>query len=127
MMKLNILETDKAAAAVGPYSQGIEANNMIFTSGQIPVDLTTGEVSIGDIEKETRLCINGLKAVLDAGGATLENIVKVTVFVTDMGDFSKINEVYAEYFTDHKPARSLVEVSKLPKGVNIEMEAIAIK
>lgn len=126
-MSLKVLATDKAASAVGPYSQGIEGNNMIFTSGQLPVDMETGEVCTGDIERETRLAIEGLTAVLAAGGASLENIVKVTVFVTDIGDFSAINEVYAEYFTDHKPARSLVEVSKLPKGANIEIEAIAIK
>lgn len=126
-MTLKVLATDKAAAAVGPYSQGIEGNNIIFTSGQLPVDLETGEVSTGDIERETRLALDGLKAVLAAGGATLENVVKVTVFVTDIGDFSAINQVYAEYFTDHKPARSLVEVSKLPKGANIEIEAIAMK
>ena len=126
-MTIKFLATEKAASAVGPYSQGIEANNMIFTSGQLPVDMETGEISIGNIERETRLCLEGVRAVLAAGGATLENIVKVTVFVTDIGDFSAINEVYAEFFTDHKPARSLVEVSKLPKGVNIEIEAIAVK
>ena len=126
-MTLKVLATDKAAAAVGPYSQGIEGNNMIFTSGQLPVDMETGEVCTGDIQRETRLAIEGLKAVLAAGGANLSNVVKVTVFVTDIGDFSTINEVYAEYFTDHKPARSLVEVSKLPKGANIEIEAIAMK
>ena len=126
-MSLKVLATKKAPSAVGPYSQGIEGNNMIFTSGQIPIDLETGEACTGDIQRETRLCLESLKAVLAEGGATLENIVKATVFVTDMGDFSAINEVYAEYFTDHRPARSLVEVSKLPKGVNIEIEAIAIK
>lgn len=126
-MNLEIISTEKATAAVGPYSQGVKANNMIFTSGQIPVDMETGEVSTGDIQKETRLVLNSLREVLAAGGATLEDIVKVTVFVTDIEDFGEINEVYAEYFTDHKPARSLVEVSKLPKGVNIEVEAIAVK
>ena len=126
-MSLKVLATKKAPSAVGPYSQGIEGNNMIFTSGQIPVDLETGEVCTGDIQRETRLCLESLKAVLAEGGATLENVVKATVFVTDIGDFSAINEVYAEYFTDHRPARSLVEVSKLPKGVNIEIEAIAMK
>lgn len=126
-MTLKILATEKAASAVGPYSQGVEGNNMIFTSGQIPVDMETGEVSTGDIQRETRLCLDSVKAVLAAGNATLDNVIKVTVFVTDIGDFSAINEVYAEYFTDHKPARSLVEVSKLPKGANIEIEAIAVK
>lgn len=127
LMSLKILATDQAPSAVGPYSQGIQGSNMIFTSGQIPVDLKTGEVCTGDIERETRLCLDSVKAVLAAGGASLEDVAKVTVFVTDIGDFSAINQVYAEYFTDHKPARSLVEVSKLPKGVNIEIEAIAIK
>lgn len=126
-MSLKVLATEKAASAVGPYSQGIEGNNMIFTSGQLPVDMETGEVCTGDIQRETRLCLEGVKAVLAAGGATLENIVKATIFVTNIGDFASINEVYAEYFTSHRPARSLVEVSKLPKGANIEIEVIAVK
>ncbi len=126
-MKLEILSTEKAAAAVGPYSQGVKGNNMIFTSGQLPVDMKTGEVSTGDIQRETRLCLDSVKEVLAAGNASLDDLIKVTVFVTDIGDFAAINEVYAEYFTNHKPARSLVEVSKLPKGANIEIEAIAVK
>lgn len=126
-MSLKILATDKAASAVGPYSQAVEGNNMIFTSGQLPIDMETGEVCTGDIQRETKLCLDSVKAILAAGGATLENVIKATVFVTDIGDFSAINEVYAEYFTTHKPARSLVEVSKLPKGANIEIEVIAVK
>ena len=126
-MELKVLATDKAPAAVGPYSQGIQGNNMIFTSGQLPVDMETGELCTDDIARETELCLEGVKAVLAAGGATLENIAKVTIFVTDIGNFSDINQVYAKYFTDHKPARSLVEVTALPKGANIEIEAIAIK
>lgn len=125
-MKLELLATNKAPGAVGPYSQGVKGGNMIFTSGQLAMIPETGELITDDIQKETRLCLNNITAVLNAGGATLNDVVKVTVFVTDIGNFSLINEVYAEFFTEHKPARSLVEVSKLPKGGNIEIEAIAI-
>ena len=124
-MALEFLATDKAPAAVGPYSQGIKTGNLVFSSGQLPVDPESGKVSNGDIQKETRFCLNNVKAVLEAGGARLENIVKVTVFVTDMGNFAKINEVYADFFGDHKPARSLVQVAGLPMGADIEIEAIA--
>src|SRR5699024_10250772 len=127
LMKLETLATDKAPAAVGPYSQGVKGNNMIFTSGQIPIDMKTGEVSTGDIQKETRMCLDSVREILAAGGATLEDVIKATVFVTDMEDFSAINEVYGEYFSEHKPARSLVEVSQLPKGANVEIEVIAVK
>lgn len=125
-MTLKFIATDKAPAAVGPYSQGVRAGNIIFTSGQLPVDPETGEVSKGDIKKETRLCLESVKAVLEAEGASLENIAKVTVFVTDMNNFGTINEIYAEFFNGHKPARSLVQVSQLPKGADIEIEAIAV-
>lgn len=126
-MKLQLIATDKAPAAVGPYSQGVKAENIIYTSGQLPIDNETGELSKGDIQKETRLCLNHVESVLKAAGASLKDVVKVTVFVTDINNFSLVNEVYAEYFTDHKPARSLVEVSNLPKGADIEIEALAIK
>lgn len=125
-MSLELLATKKAPAAVGPYSQGVKAGNMIFTSGQLPFILETGEVLTNDIQAETRLALEHVKSVLSAGGATLEDVVKVTVFVSDIKNFSLINEVYAEYFTNHKPARSLVEVAALPKGGNIEIEAIAV-
>ncbi len=125
-MALRFLSTEKAPAAVGPYSQGVKAENIIFSSGQLPIDPATGELSKGDIKKETRLCLENVKAVLEAGHASVENIVKVTVFVKDMGNFSSINEAYAEFFGDHKPGRSLVEVARLPKDADIEIEAIAI-
>ncbi len=125
-MKLNFLSTDKAPAAVGPYSQGVKAGDIVFTSGQLPIDPVTGEMSKGDIQKETRLCLENVKAVLEAGNAKVENIVKVTVFVTDMNNFSLINETYDKFFDGHKPARSLVQVSRLPKDADIEIEAIAI-
>ena len=125
-MILNLIATDKAPGAVGPYSQGVKAGNFIYTSGQLAIVPETGELIKGDIQKETRQCLDNVKAVLDEGGASFEDIVKVTVFVTDIKNFSLINEVYAEYFTNHKPARSLVEVSNLPKGGDIEIEAIAV-
>ena len=125
-MTLRFLSTEKAPSAVGPYSQGVKSENIIYSSGQLPIDPETGELSKGDIQKETRLCLENVKSDLEAGHANIENIVKVTVFVTDMNDFSKINEVYAEFFGDHKPARSLVQVAALPKGADIEIEAIAI-
>lgn len=125
-MALRFLATEKAPAAVGPYSQGVKAENIIYTSGQLPIDPATGELSKGDIQKETKLCLENVKAVLESAHATVEDLVKVTVFVTDMNDFSKINEVYAEFFGDHKPARSLVQVAALPKGADIEIEGIAI-
>lgn len=125
-MILNLIATDKAPGAVGPYSQGVKAGSFIYTSGQLAIVPETGELIKGDIQKETRQCLDNVKAVLAEGGASFEDIVKVTVFVTDIKNFSLINEVYAEYFTNHKPARSLVEVSNLPKGGDIEIEAIAV-
>ncbi|MFA5576535.1 MAG: RidA family protein [Tissierellaceae bacterium] len=124
-MTLKFISTEKAPAAVGPYSQGIKAGDIIFTSGQLPVVLETGELHKGDIQKETRLCLENVKAVLEAGGASIRDIVKVTVFVTDMANFSLINEVYDDFFEGHKPARSLVQVAALPKEADIEIEAIA--
>lgn len=126
-MTLNLIATDKAPGAVGPYSQGVKAGSFIYTSGQLAIVPETGELIKGDIQKETRQCLDNVKAILAEGGASIEDIVKVTVFVTDIKNFSLINEVYAEYFTNHKPARSLVEVSNLPKGGDIEIEAIAVK
>jgi len=125
-MNLKLIATEKAPAAIGPYSQGVHAGNMIFTSGQLPINPETGELIKGDIQQATRHSLDNVKAILSTSGATLEDVVKVTVFVTDINNFSLINEVYAEYFSNHKPARSLVEVSNLPKGGEIEIEAIAI-
>lgn len=122
---MEIIATNKAPGAVGPYSQGIKANNLIFTSGQLPIVPETGKLLKEDIEKETLQCLKNVKAILEEGGATIENIVKVNVYIRDMEEFPLINQVYEEFFGQHKPARSLVEVSKLPKGGNIEIEAIA--
>ena len=125
-MNINTLATEKAPAAVGPYSQGVKAGDFVYTSGQLPIDPQTGQLVQEDIQSATRLALNNVKAVLEQGGASLETVVKVTVFVKDMNNFGAINEVYAEFFTDHKPARSLVEVARLPKDGVIEIEAIAI-
>lgn len=125
-MKLELLSTDKAPSAVGPYSQGVKGGNIVYTSGQLHIVPETGELIKGDIQKATRVCLDNVKAILKEGGATLEDVVKVTVFIRDMSNFSLVNEVYSEYFAKHKPARSLVEVSKLPLDGDIEIEAIAI-
>ena len=125
-MSLNYISTEKAPGAVGPYSQGITFGDFVYTSGQLPIDPTTG-VLVSDIQEATKVALNNVKAVLEAGGAGLNTVIKVTVFVKNMDDFSKINEIYSTYFTDHKPARSLVEVARLPKDGVIEIEAIAHK
>jgi len=125
-MEKNIISTTKAPAAIGPYSQGIKAGNMVFTSGQLPMDPETGELITKDIKSEARQSLSNLKAVLAEAGATLEDVVKVTVFIKDMNQFGDINEVYGEFFNTHKPARSCVEVARLPKDANVEIEAVAI-
>ena len=123
----NIISTDKAPAAIGPYSQAIEVNNMVFTSGVIPINPATGELVIGTIEEQAEQAIGNLAALLKESGVAMENVVKTTVFIKDMNDFAKVNEVYAKYFTSQFPARSCVEVARLPKDVLIEIEAIGIK
>lgn len=125
-MDKKIISTSKAPAAIGPYSQGIMAGNMIFTSGQLPMDPKTGEMIQEDIKSEARQSLTNLKEVLEEAGATLEDVVKVTVFIKDMNQFGDINEVYGEFFNTHKPARSCVEVARLPKDANVEIEAVAI-
>ena len=122
-----IISTEKAPAAIGPYSQAIEVNNMVFTSGVIPINPQTGELVTGSIEEQAEQAIGNLAALLKESGVTMENVVKTTVFIKDMNDFAKVNEVYAKYFTSDFPARSCVEVARLPKDVLIEIEAIGIK
>ncbi|HHV30139.1 RidA family protein [Acetivibrio mesophilus] len=126
-MSIEVIKTDKAPEAIGPYSQAIVAGSFIYTSGQIPIDPKTGEVVGGEIEEQTEQVLKNLKNVLEAAGSGLNKVVKTTVFIKDMNSFSKINEVYAKFFSESFPARSCVEVSKLPKGVLIEIEAVAIK
>ena len=125
-MKLNIINTNEAPAAVGPYSQAIKAGNFVYLSGQIPINPATGELVKESIEAETKQCLENAIAVLAEAGATLENVVKTSVFIKDMNQFGRINAVYGEYFTDHKPARACVEVARLPLDVNVEIEMIAV-
>ena len=118
------ISTDKAPAAIGPYSQAMVINNMVFTSGQIPVDPATGDVPEG-IEAQTNQALTNVKNLLEAAGTSIDKVVKTTVFIQNMSDFSVVNEIYQGYFSEPYPARSCVEVAKLPKGVLIEVEAIA--
>ena len=120
------VETKMAPAAIGPYSQAIEGGNLVFTSGQIPLNPETGVLEGTDIKEQTHRVCKNLKAVLEASGASLEKAVKTTCFLSNMDDFAKFNEVYAEYFTE-KPARSCVAVKELPKGALVEVEVIAEK
>ena len=121
------LHTDKAPAAVGPYSQATEVNGFIFTSGQIPLIPETGELVSDDIKKATARSLDNIKAILEEAGSSLDKVLKVNIFLDDVNDFAAVNEVYEEYFTEHKPARSCVEVANLPKKALIEIEAIAVK
>ena len=122
-----VIKTDKAPEAIGPYSQAIAANGMIFASGQIPIDPKSGELNTGSIEDQTRLVLNNLKAVIEAGGCTFDDVVKCTVFLQNMDDFSRMNAVYAEFFSPPYPARAAVQVARLPKDVRVEIEAIAVR
>lgn len=122
-----IISTEKAPAAIGPYSQAIEVNGMVYTSGVIPINPATNELVTGPIEEQAEQAIGNLAALLEAAGTSVDNVIKTTVFIKDMNDFGKVNEVYAKYFTKDFPARSCVEVARLPKDVRIEIEAIAIK
>ncbi|MBQ1333897.1 MAG: RidA family protein [Clostridia bacterium] len=123
---MKIIETNKAPKAIGPYSQAIEAGGFVYTSGQIPLDPETGVLKGGDIKEQTRQVIKNLDAVLSAAGVGASDVVKTMCFLQSMDDFGAFNEVYAQYFTS-KPARSCVEVSKLPKGALVEIEAVAVK
>ncbi len=122
-----IINTDKAPQAIGPYSQAVEVNGMIYTSGMIPINPVDGTLVKGSVEEQAEQALMNLKALVEESGSSMEQVIKTTVFIKDMNDFAKINEVYARYFTDNYPSRSCVEVARLPKDVLIEIEAIAIK
>ena len=124
-MNKETIQTANAPAAIGPYSQGIKYGNMIFVSGQIAIDPASGELIEGDIQQQTRQVLTNVKAVLEAAGTSLDKVLKATVFITNMDDFPLINEAYAEFFQNDPPARACVEVSRLPKDVQVEIEAIA--
>lgn len=122
---MKTVSTSNAPAAIGPYAQGIIVNNMFYSSGQIPLT-AAGELVEGDIKEQTNQVFENLKAVLAAANSSLDNVVKTTVFMKDMNDFADMNEVYAQHFGVHKPARSAVEVARLPKDVKVEIEVIAL-
>jgi 2-iminobutanoate/2-iminopropanoate deaminase len=126
-----VLHTENAPAAIGPYVQGVDLGNMVMTSGQIPVIPSTGEIVSDEIAKQARQSLDNVKAVVESSGLTVADIVKLTVFVKDLNDFGTVNEVYGQFFDEHKvanyPARSCVEVARLPKDVKIEIEAIAVR
>ncbi len=126
-MQRNNIYTKKAPEPIGPYSQAIEANGFIFTSGQIAINPETGSLLTGSAAEQVRLVIENLKAVLESGGSALNNVVKTTIFLKDMEDFGAVNEVYAEFFGEGLPARSTVEISRLPKDVLVEIDCIAVK
>jgi 2-iminobutanoate/2-iminopropanoate deaminase len=122
----SVVLTKTGPAPIGPYSQAIKANGFIFTAGQIAIDPSTGELVDGGIKEQTRRVLENIRAILEAGGATMESVVKTTVFLSDMSEFSQMNEIYGEFFADPSPARSAVQVSRLPRDVKVEIEAIAL-
>ncbi|RDI38406.1 RidA family protein [Falsibacillus pallidus] len=122
---MRMISTDAAPAAIGPYSQGVVVNNLFYSSGQIPLT-AEGTMIEGGIEEQTHQVFKNLEAVLKEAGASFETVVKATVFIKDMNDFAAINEIYGQYFSTHKPARSCVEVARLPKDAQIEIEVIAL-
>lgn len=124
-MSVAIVHTEKAPKAIGPYSQAIQAGNWLFCSGQVAIDPTTGHLIEGDIDAQTQQALTNLKAVLKAAGLKLDDVVKTTVFLKNFDDFPKMNAVYAQAFGDHRPARSTVEVSRLPLGSLVEIECVA--
>lgn len=125
-MNKKVVSTEKAPGAIGPYSQGICVGDKLFTSGQLPMDPVSGEL-FTEIKKATKQCLENVKAILEAEGFTMQDIIKTTVFMKNMDDFASMNEVYATYFTVNPPARSAVQVAKLPKDAVVEIEVIASK
>ena len=125
-MGKRVIQTEKGPKAIGPYSQAVQAGNLVFLSGQIPIDPKTGELIKGDIRQQTQQVLENMKGILESQKLGMEDVIKTTIFLKDMGDFSQVNEVYATYFPSSPPARSTVEVAKLPRDVDIEIEAIAL-
>lgn len=125
-MTIRKILTDKAPAPIGPYSQAIVANGFVYTAGQIALDPATKNLVDGDIQAQTRQVLKNVEAILKAAGASMNSVVKTTVFLKDMGEFAKMNEVYSQFFSESAPARSTVEVARLPRDVKVEIEAIAV-
>ena len=126
-MPKEIVSTDNAPAAVGPYSQAVRAGNLVYTAGQVPLDPATGRMVEGGIQAQVKQALDNLQAVLEASGSGLDQVVKTTVFLQNMDDFGAMNEVYAGFFGGHPPARSAVEVARLPLGALVEIEAVALR
>ena len=124
-MEKSVISTNNAPAAIGPYSQAIKVGNLVFISGQIPIIPATGEILRGDIKLQTRQALENLKHILEAAGSSLDNVVKTTVFMKDLNDYTAINDVYKEFFTNKPPARATVQAARLPRDVGVEIEAIA--
>lgn len=124
-MKLQAISTDKAPAAIGPYSQAVRFGNMLFCSGQIPLDPASGEIVVGGISDQTERVMNNIAAVLTVAGVGFDDVIKTTIYLVDMADFAAVNEVYGKCFSSHKPARSTVAVKALPRGALVEIEVIA--
>ncbi|MDD8031718.1 MAG: RidA family protein [Acidobacteriota bacterium] len=120
-----VVKTDKAPKAIGPYSQAIKTNGFVFISGQIPLDPATGEIVGSTIEEQTHQVLKNIKAILESAGSSMAEVVKATVYLTDMNDFAKMNSIYAEYFSEPFPARAAVQVVRLPREVKVEVEVIA--
>ena len=121
-----IIATENAPGAIGPYSQAVKTGNMVFCSGQIPIDPATGEFVSDDVAEQTEQVLKNLSAVLEAAGTSLNNVVKTTVFLADMNDFPVMNEVYSKFFSENKPARATVQAARLPKDARVEIECIAV-
>ena len=125
-MSKNIIETQKAPAAVGPYSQAVKSQGLLFVSGQLPLEPETGVMVENDMQTQTSRVLDNLQQIIEAGGSSMDQILKVTIYLTDMQQFSVVNDIYSNYFSRNPPARACVEVSALPKGALVEMEAVAL-
>lgn len=121
-----IISTENAPSAIGPYSQAVKTGNMVFVSGQIPIDPKTGEFVSNNVAEQTEQVLKNLAAVLEAAGSNISNVVKTTVFLADMNDFAAMNEVYAKFFSDNKPARATVQAARLPRDARVEIECVAL-
>lgn len=124
-MEKKVINTEKAPGAIGPYSQGIKTGNLVFTSGQLPIDMESGELIIDDIKKATKASLENVKAILEEAGSSLGKVVKTVVYLRDIDDFGAMNEVYGQYFKELQPARSCFQVAKLPKNAPVEIEVVA--
>ena len=124
-MQKKVISTKYSPGAIGPYSQAVSFDNLIFVSGQIPIDPVSGKVVKGDIREQTKQVLENVKEILEAGGTLMQNVLRTTIFLTNMDDYSAVNEAYAQYFPESAPARSTIQVNRLPRDVNIEIDAIA--